>query len=938
MRVVPTLRVVSVLVAALGLSWASPAAAQEVVSLTGRVVASDGTPQIGATVIVDQAGASALTDEQGRYALTLPPGTHTLRVSSVGYSDAERTVEVRAGASQVVDFELAVDPRLSETIVVVGARTPRTQLETTVPVDVITDDDIAEASYTETNQLLNTVAPSFNASHLSIVDGTDHIDPASLRGLGPEHVLVLVNGKRRQQSALVNFFNGGTVGVDLNAIPTSAISRIEVLRDGAASQYGSDAIAGVLNIVLKDDVDRVHAYALTGITASGDGQQLKTGVNGGMKLGEGFVNLTGEFLARARTNRAEPWPGDIFPEIDGQRCTEENPCGREMTDAELERRGLDRDDFNMGIGQSGALVGTGFLNAAYPLNPIFELYAHGGYTYRKGNASGYYRFPGDDSIVDHGANARVDAALYPNGFLPEINPTLNSWSGTAGTRAKLDEWKGDLSLTYGGDSFHFFVENSMNASLGEASPTEFDAGKLSFAQTTANLDLMRSIDTGFLESLALVAGSELRHENYSIVAGDRESYELGPETYPVSDDDDVDEDGVTVEEQPKAPGSQVFPGFQPRDESDETRLSVAAYAGAESKLTDRINLDIGGRFEHYNDFGSTVIGKVAGRVAVLKMEEHEVAVRGAASTGFRAPGLQQIWYSTIATNFVNDPVTNVLTANEILVAPNRSAVARAFGMPELEEETSVNLSAGLTARLFDRLSLSADYYRIAIKDRVVLSGLFSADDTVLGPAIGDLLADFDGVRGAQFYVNAVDTTTHGLDVVVDYTRPLAGGTIGGSASANFTRTEVDAVNVPASVEQNFGEENSDVVRNIFLSRDGRNRLEDLLPRRKGTLALRYAYRWLSTGARANYFGPWIYQTQFTDELDERFGSEVTFDADVGFQIGDLGLRIGGNNVFNNFPDEMEHEDNRFNGSFVYGPAAPYGIEGAFYYVRLDYVL
>jgi iron complex outermembrane recepter protein len=922
MRVERALPVTGGLIVALGLLGVTPAVAQEQITVSGVVInKEDGSPQAGAAVVNDATGAATLTDEQGRYTLSLPAGTHIVRVQAVGLVDAEQTVVAQAGGPQTVNFEMAVDPRLSEVIVVVGARTPRTQLETSVPVDVITNEVISESSYTETNQMLNTLAPSFNASHLSVVDGTDHIDPASLRGLGPEHVLVLVNGKRRQQSALVNFYNGGTVGVDLNAIPTSAISRVEVLRDGAASQYGSDAIAGVINIVLRDDVDRLDAYAMSGITAEGDGEQLKLGANGGMRLGSrGFVNLTGEFLARGRTNRAQPWSGDIFFDDEGE------PFSEEETEAELMARGLSREDFKMSVGQAGALVGTGFLNAGYQLNPTFQLYAFGGYTYRKGKASGFYRFPDEED--------RVEPSIYPNGFLPEINPTLNAWSATAGGRAKKNGWEADLSATHGGDQFHFFVENSLNASLGPESPTDFDAGKLRFQQTTGNLDVVRHLDVG-LEALSLVAGSEVRNENYSITAGQEESYIAGPVT--------------TSDGSPKAPGSQVFPGFRPTDEADENRQSVAAYLGAESRPIDPINLDIGGRFEHYSDFGNTLIGKVAGRYAPYKTEENEVALRGSVSTGFRAPALQQIWYSTIATNFINDPVTGVFEPSEILLSPNRDPVTRAFGIPQLKEETSVNVSGGFTARLVSNLSVSADYYRIRIKDRVVLGGFFTEDDETIGGTVAEILEEFPGVDAAQFYVNAVDTTTNGLDVVVDYTYRTTTGSISATASANFTKTEVDAVHVPNSVQDAFdvtgpgGEDGRERVAEIFLGRDGENRLEDLLPRRKGTLGLGYDWKWLSSGVRANYFGPTVFRSAFTDAngdfLDERFGSEFTFDVDLGFRIGE-GLRfgIGGNNVLNNFPDEQKRPDNRYFGTFLYGPTTPYGIEGAFYYVRMQYIL
>jgi iron complex outermembrane recepter protein len=565
MRVNPTRRVLSAPLARVSrvvllisglLCMAHPVLAQEsaqtpTTTLSGVVTADkDQASQIGASVAIDKIG-SALTNERGEYTLSVPPGTYVVRVEASGHAALEKTVTV-AAAPAVLDFQLVEDQ--SEVIMIVGSRTPRSQLETSVPVDVITNDVLRESGQTETNQLLNTVAPSFNATHLSIADGTDHIDPASLRGLGPEHVLVLVNGRRLHQSSLINVYNGGTVGVDLNAIPTSAIARIEVLRDGAASQYGSDAIAGVINIVLKEDVSLLDLYLMTGITAANDGAQYKLGANTGFKLGDrGFVNITAEFLARNRTNRAKAFTGDIFPGIEGQ----------EATDAELKRRGLIREQFTMSVGQSGALVGTTFLNAGYKLNDTFDLHAQGGYTYRRGSASGFYRFPNNEN--------RVDLRIYPNGFLPEINPRMHAWTASAGVHGKKGPWEGDLSLTHGGDSFRFRIENSLNASLGLASPTEFDAGRLMFQQTSLNFDGVRTLDLPLFKSLAVVAGGEVRNENYSISAGQPESYQLGPE--------------VNSEGEPKAPGSQVFPGFRPTDESDESRLSQALYAGVESQPT-----------------------------------------------------------------------------------------------------------------------------------------------------------------------------------------------------------------------------------------------------------------------------------------------------------------------------------------------------------------
>jgi iron complex outermembrane receptor protein len=726
---------------------------------------------------------------------------------------------------------------------------------------------------------------------------------------------VLINGKRLHQSSLINVYSGGTVGVDLNAIPTSAIARIEILRDGAASQYGSDAIAGVINIVLKDNVDLLDMYSMTGVTASGDGAQFKAGANTGTKLGKhGFVNVTGEFFGRGRTNRSGEWTGDIFPNI----------SGTDATNAELKRRGQTRDDYKMDVGQAGALVGTGFLNSGYKLDDTFEVYAQGGYTFRKGYASGFYRLPDKD--------AQVDLNIYPNGFLPQIDPAMNEWTGTAGIRAKTGPWSGDLSATYGGDSMHFFIDHSLNASLGDASPTHFDAGKLNFHQTSVNLDGVYKIDQPVFKSISAVGGAELRHENYRIDAGQRESWDDGMMSTP---------DGTR-----KVPGSQVFPGFRPEDASNHNRLSEAAYAGLETQPVSRANIDVGGRFEHYSDFGNTLTGKVAGRLTVLKTDDgdNEIALRGGVSTGFRAPGIQQLWYSTITTQFVLDPGATAVTPHNILISPNRSAVTEAFGVPHLREETSVNASGGFTARLLGNLSLSTDYYHVKIDNRIVLSGQFSADDPFIGREIGSVVNQFPGVSQVQFFVNAVNTSTDGVDVVLDYPVRLPKGQLKTSLAANFTHTAVDDVVVPQSMLDKFpGTEAQAQVKALFLSRYGRNRLTDLLPRQKGTLGIQWDYAGWSTGARGNFFGPTEYHGDDAPDgsLDEHFNARVTVDVDVGYRFDKLWLTIGANNVFDTFPSKIKHPENQNDGAFLYSPAsvpagAPYGIDGGFYYVRAEY--
>ncbi len=876
-------------------------------AVTGTIEAADlGVPVSGATVTVVAAGVRVTSDVEGRYRLELPPGTHKVRVEVVGFQPREETVTVAAGGTQELNLPLAPEQVGNEVVVVVGARTPRSNLETTVPVDIVTSQEIARSGRTETGRMLNTLVPSYVSTPQTIADGSDHIDPASLRGLGPDQVLVLVNGKRRHKTALMHVngtFGRGTVGTDLNAIPSGSIKRIEVLRDGAASQYGSDAIAGVINIVTKDITDLVELTAQTGITASGDGAQVKTSANYGFKLGEkgGFMNLTGEFLRREPTIRSGTYTGGIFS-MDGA-----------MDDAILAEEGLTRDDFKMKIGESAATVGMGAYNMELPLDDKTKLYSFGDVSYRRGLSAGFYRFPFQVT--------QNVPEFYPVGFLPHIGTNISDAAIAVGMRHK-GPWQVDASLTHGRNAMTFFVENSVNASLGTASPTTFNAGTLRFSQTVGNLDLLHKIDTQAVKSLSLVLGSEFRIENYQILAGDEASYVLGPE---------VIERPPPMTPQPKAAGAQVFPGFQPANEVDRTRDSIGVYAGVESELMKGWILDLGGRFEQYSDFGNSLIGKLATRLAVAK----GVALRGAAGTGFRAPSLQQLWFSNISTQFIPDPVTGELQPNQVLTSNNASPVTRAFGIPELDEEKSINVSGGLTLRPIEGLSVTADAYFIRLKDRIVLTSQFSAP---ANPIVAEILAPFPGVSQAQFFANAVDTNTRGLDVVVDYTFDLKeSGKLALTGTANFTATRVTDVKLPTSLSERFEEADaSGQLRTFFFGRLAENRLEDAVPHQKGSLSARYTLRKLNAQARANYFGK-VYFKQDIPDNDEEFGAKVLVDAEVGYQLTkNLMLAVGGNNIFNTFPDKLQKAANTSFGRFVYSRGvSQIDQNGAFYYARAE---
>lgn len=902
--------------------------AQQNGTISGRVVAAaSGAPLAGASVVIVGTARAVVANEKGEYRLSAPAGTHDVRALLIGYEAGEQRVTVAAGQTVTADFRLTATPLALNEVVIVGARTSRTATETPVPVDVVTAQEMTETGVTEVNQMLATLEPSFNASHQTIADGSDHVNPASLRGLGPDQVLVLVNGKRRYSSALVHVngtFGRGTVGVDLNAIPAAAIERIEVLRDGASAQYGSDAIAGVINIVLKRQTERVDASATVGTTPGGgaisdlpdhhDGDQVKADANYGFPVGDrGFFNVTAQYIDRGATSRAAPYSGnDIFRGVTTQAGT----------DSALRANNLTRQDFTMLVGQSAATEGMAFYNAVVPLGETAEFYSFGGLGHRDGLSAGFFRLPSQE--------ARVVPQLYPFGFLPEIHTVIDDHSAAAGVRGSIDGWDVDFSVTHGGNAFHFLVDHSDNASMGAASPTTFDAGRLSFTQTVGNLDLVRPLGgVGGLRSISFVAGSEFRREEYQIEAGEDASWQLGNGGSRPGVDFDTTSTGA-----PKESGSQVFPGFQPSNQVDRTRNSLGVYAGFESQVSERVLLDVGGRLEHYSDFGGTVNGKVATRFQVVPA----LALRAAASTGFRAPSLAQVWFNNVSNQFGIDASGN-LVPNRILTSNNESRVTQTFGVPPLKQETSVNLSVGLVARPTSNWSLTADAYRITIGDRIVISSQFQSSDPAVGAVVQRLLTPFQrlGVTSAQFFTNAVDTRTLGLDMVLTHSRSVAGGTLSLTGSANFTKTEVERVNVPQAMADTFTTGNLPAVRNILLNREDRNRLEDALPREKGGLTARYARGRFTGLARSTYYGAIVYRHPTNPANDERFGAKTLFDLDLSYELrGGVRLALGGENILNTYPDQQVHAANISLGRFVYSRrVTQFGMNGGFYYTRLQ---
>lgn len=737
--------------------------------------------------------------------------------------------------------EAGEDP--SQEVVVTGTRTTnRTVADSPVPVDVISSAALTTGGSGEINTALNALVPSFNFPRPSIADGSDVIRPATLRGLSPDQTLVLINGKRRHVSSLLNI--NGTVGrgsaaVDLNTIPGLAIDRIEVLRDGAASQYGSDAIAGVINIRLKsanhggkasvsygkyvtemagvpeflglqtnaagqpffDPADA--AVAANGQPAASsrylaanygedarrrDGDTWTLGMNLGIPIGPGFINITGEYRDRDTVNRAGY---DTRPNYN--RPT-----------AAFDPRELTFNRLNFQLGDPKTEDYNLVLNAGMPLGDVFEAYAFGTMSHREGLSAANWRQQSNAANRDYSVGAITPATpltagnfvpIYADGFLPFIQSKYDDYSIAGGVKGKVGAWSLDLSGVYGHNEIDYRTLNSINTSFGPTGPRNVDAGGIRFSQFTGNLDIAREFEVGFAKPLTLAFGAEYRHENFQERPGQVESYAAGPFTRGAITN--TTEANCTAQGgafagttcsfpgRNAAVGQQGFPGIPANAQTDNSRHSYAGYVELDTDIAEGFTVTAAGRYEHFSDFGDTLNGKLAARYEIVP----QFAVRGSISNGFRAPSLHQQFFTTTSTNFVAGVPVDIVTAQV------NSPIALALGAQPLDPEKSVNISGGFAASPFQGFSVTADYFHIKIKDRIVLTeNLGSSGNAATDAAARTALnaAGFNSIGAARFFINGLDTTTQGVDVVGTYRFGIEGfGKWSLSAAYNYTRNTID---------------------------------------------------------------------------------------------------------------------------------------------------
>ena len=845
------------------------------ITVKGIVLSSDNTPLTGATLQEENSLVGITTNKVGIFEFDIPKN-NLIKVSFLGHESKKVTLT----ANKFHTITLLAGQELEEVKIVGSRNKNRVINDSPVAIDFIDLKKTASKnSQIEVNQFLQYVIPSFNATKQSGADGADHIDPATIRGLGPDQTLVLINGKRRHQASLVNLYGTrgrGNSGTDLNAIPISAIKRIELLRDGASAQYGSDAIAGVLNIVLKDSDNELNVGSTIGfynadtesiLPNKTDGFLYKLALNYGTKINKGgFVNITAEALSSDKTYRK----------------------GTEI-----------RENY----GQAGIKNVSLFFNSEIPIHNNAKFYANGGFNYKNTEAFAFTRKTDSERNV---------LEIYPDGFNPLITSQIVDNSFSFGLITSFKDWNIDANNTFGRNNFHYFIKNTLNATLVENSPTDFDAGGHQLMQNTTSIDFSKY----FLKDkygFNIALGVEHRLDKYKIFAGEEASYE----SY------DVNGNSITPDTQfseyqmlngvIRPGGSQGFPGYAIENEVDRDRSNFGVYVDTEVDFSKKFMIAGALRYEYYSDFGSTLNYKLASRIKL----NNKFSARTSFSTGFRAPSLAQIYYNLTFTNFIGN------VATESLLVANNSAIARRFNIDQLKEEKAKNFSLGFTSKLSSNFNMAIDAYYVAIKDRIILSGNFDA--SILGGNIDNV----------QFFANGVNTKTTGVDLVLNWQKKLKNGLLSFDFAGNINHMVIEEIN------------NKMLAEEIFFGQREQQFLLASAPKNKFSFGANYQLKKITTSLKITRFSEVkLIDWQITNDLadynnsaserlaaaTDTYKAKVTTDLHLGYQLNKtLNLQAGANNLFNVYPTEQDN----FTDSGGKWDATQMGANGAFYYLKFN---
>ncbi|GAB3885287.1 TonB-dependent receptor [Spirosoma agri] len=948
--------------------------------ITGKISTSVGSEALqGVNVLVKgNSRKGAISDSQGLFSLEATPND-VLVVSFIGF----KSKEIKVGNE--TSFTIALDEdatQLTELIVTGTRNVGRTLIESPVPVDVISIKDImGSLPQMDLAQMLAVVAPSFNAVRSQGGDLNSHVDPVQLRNMAPNQILVLVNGKRRHTSALLiteTAVGSPSTTVDLMTIPVAAIDRVEILRDGAAAQYGSDAVAGVVNIILKKGTNKLTGsltgggYANTGgqagdLTKSGkpDGFNYQFDANYGFKINEkGYFNISGQITQRRPTLRpfVNDWgffdktylnnlrtdkngnPVITNPElISAQAAGNTSQITALTTESGLmAARGLTKADFAVYAGMPAITLGSTFYNAGYEINPTTTIYSFGGasYKYLEG-FSCYFRRP---SQTD-----RFNYLLYPNGFRPQMTSNTSDISNTVGIKSKVGDFSVDFSNTFGKNTMRLGMVNTFNASLGSNSPVNMNLGTHQFSQNSTNIDLSRYFK-GVMNGLNIAFGAEMRVENYKIIKGQEESYSygnagiltvvkdgllVGPDGKPLEDASStpiVDANGkplsvyagqqVTVKS--LSSNCQCFAGFGPKNERNEFRTTMAAYLDAELELTRKFLLAGAFRLENYSDFGGVTIGKLAGRYSLSKT----LSIRGSIATGFRAPSLQELNYTHTATAFVPD-ANGIPQPLDVTTYPTNSTAARVLGIKGLRQEQSRTYGFGLTYQPMQGFEVTLDAYQIDVDNRIFRTSYFNASE--VGNNYGEVIGDGE----AQFFVNGADVRSKGLEAVGNYTLNLRRG-----QSVTFSLAAIFSKNTVLNRKTlNLNVENltPDQVVGKYLSRDVVGQFETGTPRTKLIGSVVYRVNKFNAMLRGTYYGSVTERSVSSDNdgnfYDQTFSGQAIFDLSLGYDLNrNMKVSIGGSNILDKYPQILRSENQGF---YLYSNNQQ-GSNGAYYYGRVSF--
>ncbi len=845
--------------------------------ISGKVTSPDGSGLVGVAVSVSPGNDGTITDLDGNYSYNCKPGRYTVTYSYVGFDTKTMTIEVGDGMTSQ-DITMSEGISLNDVVVVGSRSNPRTVTTSAIPIDVLGAKDLRTTGQATFDKSLQYRVPSFNTVNTPVNDATTLLDPYEIRNMGPSRTLILVNGKRKNPSSLlyVQFSPGrGETGVDLSAIPQEAIERVEILRDGASAQYGSDAIAGVMNVILKSKYDYSSLNVNAGMTSKGDGKSYSAAYNGGFSGTGGFLNYTVGVSKQGNAVRS----GNIH--LPTEIATFGDPSKPNTDPANSHIVSFLKDNPTGGNINGTADVSALklLLNGGVNFSPKGQFYANGAIVSKKALSNANYRTPywRQDrgllhSVSDNGGkNYLTDPSqlafasdgldLYKGyvGYMPTFEGDLMDYNGTIGVKNEVAGWQTDVSLTTGGNQQLYTVNNTVNRSLGKASPTRFKPGGFNFNNLIGNFDMSKKVNDKFNVGF----GVEARNESYTIIAGDTASF--------------------------SGQGSNSFPGINAINAGKNSRFNLGAYADLSYDISKDFLINATGRAENYSDFGNANVFKLSSR---YKLADDKVIVRGSFSTGFRAPSLQQVYSQSIQASFAGGTIVQSGLFN------NNSVQARLLGIPKLSPEKSDNISLGLGFNLPSSFTITADYYNITVKDRIVYSSSISTSDQ--STDLGKILAAND-LSSVQFFINGIKTNTQGVDLVLSKKNlSLGEGSLAINLAGNFVLNNeiVGAPNEPAPIAK---------AKASILNEQIKSLLTEGRPKYKAILGFDYQLNKLFLNLNNTLFGP----TAFRDldnggsamlDIKAVFKPAVVTDLSIGYAITDkASLTLNVNNLLNVLP-------------------------------------